>query len=216
MRELKHIALSLNLFLFSAAYLVAQGPSPARRPDELVLGGTDKGGPYRQIRPLSLPGGRLLVCVGNAVYMINANGEQQWKYENVPLTSEPAFNAGLNEIAVVMYDLQAVRLDAATGKVKWRSDAVGKGLFAVVSAYERGFLVVVNMSGYRQGGSRVPADSLEYWGESESESWHADFPMDSELVVSGERIYALRHGEDRIYLRPIQTPTARNQGARQR
>lgn len=214
MRKLKQIALIFNLFILGAACLAGQYPSRAQTPVELVLSGTDRGAPAPHIRPLSLSDGKLLVCVGDAVYMINANGEQQWKYENLPLISEPAFNAGLNEIAVVMYDLQAVRLDATTGKIKWRSDFVGKGLFASVAAFERGFLVVVNMGGYREGGSRVPADRLEYWGESQEKSWHVDFPMNSDLVVSGERVYALRRAKDRMYLRPIQMPKPNKDGGR--
>lgn len=214
MRKLKQIALTFSLFSFGSAYLADPYPPRAQTPVELVLSGTDRGAPVHHIRPLSLSDGKLLVCVGDAVYMINANGEQQWKYENLPPTSEPAFNPGLNEIAVVMYDLQAVRLDATTGKIKWRSDSVGKGLYASVSAFERGFLVVVDMGGYREKGSQLPADRLEYWGESQKESWHVDFPIDSELVVSGERAYALRRGKDRIYLRTIQIPRTNKAGDR--
>ena len=206
MRKLEAMILTLNFCFLGTAYCVAHPAPQSRVSKGLVFSGARGGGPPNQLDPISLPDGRLIVSVGNTVYMIDAGGKQQWKYENETLTSEPAFNSGLNEVAVVMYDLQAVKLDATTGKVKWKSDTVGRGLFTSVHAYGHGFLVLVNMSGYRENGSDVPADRLEYWGEPERESWHVDFPQDAEVVVNGKKVYALRRTADRMYLREIQIP----------
>jgi len=142
--------------------------------------------------------------VGDTVYMLDADGKQLWKYKNAVLTTEPAYSSARDEVAVVMYDLQAVRLDATTGKVKWKAESAGKGLYLSVSAYDQGFVVVVDMAGYRQRGSHLPPDQLEYWGKSNNDSWSVDFPQGAELVVSGNKIYALRRSGEQVRMLEIQ------------
>src|SRR5580765_6385044 len=102
--------------------------------------------PSTRLRPVVLPDGRVLLSIADTIYMLDTEGRQIWRFgtssANETLTAEPAFNANRNEIAVVGYDLLFVRLDANTGKVKWKADTVGRGTFASVTAYESGFLVV--------------------------------------------------------------------------
>ncbi|MGA2649836.1 MAG: PQQ-binding-like beta-propeller repeat protein [Terracidiphilus sp.] len=171
--------------------------------------------PEERIGPVALPDGRLLLSRFGTVYMLDAQGKQLWKYEtdseNESLTSEPAYNAETNEIGIVGYDLLFVRLDAATGKEKWRATTVGGASFIHVAAYGRGFLVVVNMAHYRENARmehlkyRDP-DRLEYWGEAEDDEWIADFPIGARLLVNGKQIYAIwrvRGGVKLSALRPV-------------
>jgi hypothetical protein len=109
-----------------------------------------------------------------------------------------------------MYDLQAVKLSAATGEVLWKADSVGRGTYSKVCAYAQGFLVLVDMSGYRQNGNESPANRLQYWGSAEKDFWDTDFPQASEPVISGNKIYAMRRSQDQIILQEIQTPRAEN------
>jgi hypothetical protein len=170
--------------------------------------------PSAELHPVVLPDGRLILSVADTVYMLDANGQQLWKYStesaSETLTSDPAFNAERNEVAIVGFDLLFVRLDATTGKVIWRADTVGRATFASVMAYEKGFLVVVDMSGYRRNGSSPIPDTLDYWGESEKDFWSIDFPPHAELVVSGKRIYALRRNKEKLRLQELQPPKATN------
>jgi hypothetical protein len=202
-------AIILSIYVLGAAHLSAQTPGQSHGSNDLVFQGAQSTWPVHQLRPLLLSDGRMVLSVANTVYMLDANGKQLWKYANETLTSEPAFNAARNEVAVVMYDLQAVRLDGTTGKVKWKADSVGRGVFASVSSYGKGFLVVVDMSGYREAGgpaSPTSPDRLEYWGESENDFWYIDFPRHADLVVNGKTVYALHHSADGVHLRTIHVP----------
>jgi hypothetical protein len=180
--------------------------------DELVLTRTNKESfPSERIRPVVLPDGRMIVSVADTVYMLSPKRRVLWKYANAELTSEPVFNAGLNEVAVVGYDLLFVRLDAATGKVKWKADSNGGALFAEVRAYGKGYLVVVNMTAYREkdkdlGLRPSTPDGLDYWGESEEDFWTIAFPTNAELVVDGKRVFALRRRASQVRLQELHIP----------
>ena len=150
--------------------------------------------------------------------MLDASGKQLWKYitGGETLTSEPSYNAETNEIGVVGYDLLFVRLDAATGKEKWRAKTVGGGVFTTVAAYGRGFLVVVDMTSYRQKwkdahikGSQP--DQLVYWGETEDDEWIAKFPIGAELLVNDKHIYSVRRIRDGVQLRELQPASGKQQ-----
>jgi outer membrane protein assembly factor BamB len=203
------VALALLSSYISGAWNIsAQAQGKHYASSDLVFRGTQRTWPAHEIRPLPLPDGRLVLSIANAVYMLDAHGKQLWKYENETLTSEPAFNAITNEIAVVMHDLQAVRLDATTGKVKWKAESAGRGGFARVLPYVKGFLVVVDMSGYRGPEDRSTSDRLEYWGESESDFWYIDFPNHAELVVNEKKFYALIRRQTDLRLRELHPPSA--------
>jgi hypothetical protein len=180
-------------------------------PRELEFGRTHSPqAPTKKLRPVVLPDGRVVLSVADTVYMLDADGRQLWKFgtasANETLTSEPAFNAGRNEVAIVGNDLLFVRLDATTGKVKWKADTVGRATFASVTAYESGFLVVAEMSGYRSDKTST-SDRLEYWGASEEDSWSIAFPIGAELVVTGKKIYALRRGSGMLRVQELHSPT---------
>lgn len=194
--------------LFFATIHFSQSSYNAHPPSELSLEGTrDLTLPSAKIHPLVLPDGRLLVGVADTIYMLGPNGTVQWKYstQGIPLTSDPAFNFERNEIAIVGYDLFLARLDGTTGKLKWKLGANGRGLFQNVAAYEKGFLVVTNMSGYRENGVPGP-DKLDYWGATEKEFWSIGFPAHAELVVAGKRIFGLRRNKGIVRLKELHIP----------
>src|SRR5579864_8071402 len=183
--------------------LFAQSTAKPNSLGELVLHGKQTIWPTQKLRPVVLPDGRMLVSVADSVYMLDASGKQLWKYEHQTLAAEPAFNAARNEIAVVMYDLVFVRLDATTGEVKWTAPSVGRAAFRGVSAYENGFLIVVDMSGYRNKLSPKVSDRLEYWGDSDKDFWYIDFPQRAELLVDGKKLYALFRDQDELRLKEL-------------
>ncbi|HKF50365.1 MAG TPA: PQQ-binding-like beta-propeller repeat protein [Terracidiphilus sp.] len=178
--------------------------------------------PDERIGPVALPDGRLLLSRFGTVFMLDATGKQLWKYEtdseNESLTSEPAYNAETNEIGIVGYDLLFVRLDAATGKEKWRASTVGDAVFTRVTAYGRGFLVVVNMAHYRENDRMEhlkyrTSDRLEYWGETKDVEWSADFPIGAQLLVSGKQIYACWRVRGGLKLRALRQVSTQRQSA---
>jgi PQQ-like domain len=167
--------------------------------------------PTKRLHPVVLPDGRVILSIADTIYMLDAEGSQLWKFgtasANETLTSEPAFNATRNEVAVIGNDLLFVRLDATTGKVKWKADTVRRAAFASVTAYESGFLVVADMGGYRRN-STPTSDRLEYWGSSEEDFWSIAFPLNAELVVTGKKIYALRTGAGTLRVQELHPPKA--------
>jgi hypothetical protein len=174
--------------------------------------------PDERIRPVALPDGRLLLSRFGTVYMLDSSGKQLWKYqtdsENEQLTSEPVYNAETNEIGVVGYDLLFARLDATTGEEKWRASAVGGATFINVAAYGRGFLVLVDMTHYRENDKMVGAkyrspDRLEYYGETEDDEWIADFPIGAQLLVNGKHIYSVLRTHGELHLRELK-PASRH------
>jgi len=176
--------------------------------------------PDERIRPVGLPDGRVIVSRFGTVYMLDAAGKQLWKFEtdgeNVSLSSEPAYNAETNEVGVVGYDLLFVRLDATTGEVKWTAPTVGGAVFLKVVAYGRGFLVLVDMSSYRQKSKQEHSkyrdpDRLEYWGPTEDDEWIADFPIGAELLVNGKQIYAVWRTPGGMRLRALQPASKQRQ-----
>lgn len=197
-----------SLLLASTMTLFAQAVRPPSV-SELVLRRTHPSSlPAKKLHPVKLPDGRLLISCSDTAYMLDPSGKQLWKYSTPggeTLTGEPAFNAEINEVGIVANDLIFVRLDASSGTLKWHSETSGRGEFAQVAAYERGFLVVSDLSGYREnenakGARRQAADKLEYWGPSDEISWYTDFPIGAELVVNRGEIYSLRWhaGEARL------------------
>jgi outer membrane protein assembly factor BamB len=200
---------SIILSLFS----LSQGKENATPRTGIVLERTTNNAfPSADIKPVVLADGRIVVGVGDTVYLLAPNGTVLWKYATAAgetLTSEPAFNSAQNEIAVVGNDLLFVRLDARTGKLKWKAEAEGRGRFSRIVAYQNGYLVVVDMFGYRENS---PADNqpdrLEYWKDPEEQSWTTDFPVGAELVVDGSRIYSLSRGKDKVRLRELKIPHA--------
>jgi hypothetical protein len=130
------------------------------------------------------------------------------------LNAEPVFNAAQNEIALVGIDLLFVRLDAATGELKWKADTLGRAGFTDIAAYGNGYLVHVDMSGYREnekglGRKKPTPDQLYYWGESEKDGWSIDFPIGADLLVDGKVIYAVRHIRGEVRLRVMHPPAVR-------
>ncbi len=192
---------------------ISSKPNPA---EELVFRSTNfHMPPPRRLHPVVLPDGGLLISVGDTVYKVDIEGKLSWKFSGgIGLTSEPAFNLDQNEIAVIGYDLLFVRLDANSGKTKWKAPTVGRAVFSAIAPYGKGYLVVADMSGYRENekglGLKEPTlDRLEYWGESEKDFWSIAFPIGAELVVNGKKIYALRNVRGVIRLRKLYPPGTR-------
>lgn len=209
----------LVIALFAAATLAPAQPKPTPErhfgPEVTFTPQKMDDFPDKKIRAIALPDGRILLSRFGTVYMLDASGKQLWKYqtdnENEQLTAEPAYNAETNEIGIVGSDILFARLDATTGEEKWRATTVGAAEFIHVAAYGKGFLIVVDMSGYRekekefgiQNSKGSEPDQLEYYGETEDDFWSAEFPVGAQLLVNGQHIYAVRRTRIAMHLREL-------------
>jgi len=194
-------------------------------PGELDLSSTHsrerwRGTPQR-VPPLFLPDGRMVVVAADSVYMLSQEGKQLWKYaigegKDPEKVYDEGFGAGLavmeiafqparNELALVCEDNLSVRLDAATGKLKWLNEEMGPGEDLGVIAYGEGFLWRDN-NGFGSG-------DLSY--REEDGEWAIETPDDPEIFVNGdkiyciERIYSRKTGRYRILLRELHPPLHR-------
>src|SRR5208282_1612096 len=119
------------------------------------------------------------------------------------------FHPALNEIALIGYDLTFDRLDAQTGRLKHRADVNGGADFTQVQTYRGGYLVVVDMSTYREKDRIMKTnprslDRLEYYdGSSEDSEWFIDFPIGARLLVAGNELFAVKYRKDSVSLQPI-------------
>ncbi len=214
------------IFVLFAASVLAPAQSLQSTPErhfgpELTFKTEGSGDwPDEHIRPVALPDGRLLLSRFGTVYMLDATGKQLWKFEtgsgNESLTAEPAYNAATNEIGVVGYDLLFVRLDATSGKVKWTAPMVGGATLISVAAYGHGFLVLVDMTSYREKSKQENSkyrspDRLEYWGQAEDDEWTADFPIGAQLLVNGKQIYAVWRVSGGLKLRSLHPESKQGQ-----
>jgi outer membrane protein assembly factor BamB len=162
--------------------------------------------PAFDIDPLTFSDGRMLVTVQNKLYMISQDGQVAWTYSpNVPISAQPVFRPDRNEIGLVGLDLTFVRLDAATGKEIWRARANGRANFADLKPYRDGYVVLTDRAGYRDSGNPELPDRLSYWGVA-NDTWSVDFPRGARLAVAGDRIYAIRFGDDVVVqeIRPLE------------
>lgn len=165
----------------------------------------------KPIAPTVLPNGNILLTVGDSVCMVDSKGKQLWIYATgESILAAPAFNPRLNEVAVIGFDLYFARLDAVTGKLKWKADSVGRALFRQIESFSDGYLLVVDMQGYREKEKdfKVPAaqDRLEFWGPTRRASWSVSFPQGAKLLVIEKRIYAVFSSIDRMTLHEIVLP----------
>lgn len=182
------------LLCVSAVEPIAQTPDvsqSARSSGDLILRSTNSSQcPVTRVAPQVLPDGRMLLGVSDTVYLVGADGTVTWKFvtkgleQALTLAAPPAFNLRTNEIGVIGCDLFFVRLDATTGTEKWRTHVNGSSEYRQIAPYGSGFLLVISSHG---------EDELQYWGDSEEEFRQTDFPSGATLIVSGEKIFAVRN-----------------------
>jgi hypothetical protein len=141
-----------------------------------------------QIPPIVISNNRLLVPVGDLLYMLDAEKRIVWKYSVEP-----------NQVYDVRADSRGIYLAVsdglfrvldADGKEIWGNFMNGSAQYSQIAPYKEGLLVVINMWGYRQKGLKSE-DFVEYW-QNRKRLWRRDFPQEARLEVWGEKVLALK------------------------
>jgi hypothetical protein len=79
--KLVHINIcAIGAFLLAAMSLTGQTGGP-HGSSELRFRGTHEGWPSRDVQPVSLPNGRLVLSIGDSVYLLDHDGRQVWKIQ---------------------------------------------------------------------------------------------------------------------------------------
>lgn len=171
------------------------------------------GGSTKEIAPLEVQHGQLLVTVGNTIYMLGREGKVLWQHStgpNAPLTAQPVYRSDRNEVALIGADLTFQRLNGTTGALLWTANVSGAGSYTDLRPYRGGYLVLTNMTAYRERaiaiGEKGPPilDILDYWDvENDDRDWSVPFPIGAKLAIVGQRIYAVVYKANTVILDEI-------------
>jgi hypothetical protein len=172
-------------------------PSPARNEWDSVP----------QIPPLFVSTDRVLLTVGNTVYMVDSHRRVVWQWpagkpDWWPFNTAQPLVIG-DRVYVVGMDLTYVALDLNTGKEKWHDSSCGRGTYAQLAKFGGDqHLLLVDMSGYEL----TDKDRLEAYDMKNNELWDVDFPRGATLQVWNGKIYAVSRASDSIKLQEIKPP----------
>ncbi len=161
-----------------------------------------------KVEPLA--DGRLLVGLGDTLYMLDSAFNIQWRYKPNWIIFDFAFVESTGLIYGAAGDSVLFIVEAATGKQLWARGYNGRAGFVQAVPYGRDeCLIIHSMAGYRE--------SLDEWKNARrffdrdgviayrgtKRLWAADWPPDAELVVGGDNIYAVTKTDAGIYVRKI-------------
>jgi hypothetical protein len=157
-----------------------------------------------------LPGGDLLVNVGDTLYRLNAEQHVVWRHHTAQLIFDFAYVESTNLIYGTAGDNVMFVLNAANGKVLTGESRNGSAAFGTVENYgEDMCLVTDNFEIYRERGRAAGIepmkDGITCWRGTKI-LWHLEFPPDAELVVSGKSILAVTKSTKAIYINEIVPP----------
>jgi len=141
------------------------------------------------LRPLALSSNRLLVPVGDTLYMLDAESKGVWEYSFEPNIIFDFIATPEGTIYIAVSDGGLIALDTS-GKKVWHNFMCGSANYSQLKNYGGGFLVVVSMEGYREYRNSNSEDILEFWKGGKS-LWSKEFPRKAELFVWGDKILAV-------------------------
>ena len=153
------------------------------------------------LRPLALPANRLLVPVGNTLYLLDAGNKVVWEHSFEPNVILDFIAAPDGTIYVAVSDGLLFGLDAS-GKEAWGSSICGSANRTQLKNYGDGFLAVISMENYRAFKGSDSEDLLEFWKDRKV-VWSKEFPRQAELFVWGDKILAVTRTKDGKEIREI-------------
>ena len=125
--------------------------------------------------------------------MLDANSRVRWEFSVEPNIFYHLRADAQGKVYLAISDGLFKVLDAE-GKELWSNFMNGSAQFSQIGPYKEGLLVVVNMWGYRQKGSKSE-DQIEYW-QNRKPAWTKSFPQDARLEVWGEKIFAVKQTKE--------------------
>ena len=141
------------------------------------------------VAPIAASSNRLLVPVGDTLYMLDDKNRSVWGYSVEPNIIFDVAVDSKGIIYMAVSDGLLIALNASGEKV-WGNFMNGSANYTQVEGYNDGFLAVVDMEGYRAKGSNSE-DRLEFWKDKRVE-WSKEFPRGAKLQVWGNKILAMK------------------------
>lgn len=200
------IILLLVLAVSGFGISLFQGKAPEAKPVIVKLKYNGEDEPTKvndDLRPLVVSANRMLVPVGDTLYMLDAKNQVVWNYSFEPNIIFDVLTTPEGTIYAAASDGLLIALDAA-GKRVWGNDGMcGSGNYTQLANYEGGFLTVLSMEAYRAGKSSNAEDILAFWKDRKV-VWSKAFPRGAELFVWGGKVLAVTRTKDGREIREIQ------------
>ena len=176
--------------------------------------GLEKGEERRLLsdsKVLPLSDGRLLVGLGDTLYMLDGKRRVQWKHRPSWMIWDFAVVESTGLVYGTGGDNVMFILEVDTGRSLYSIGRNGKAAYGQVAPFGKDMcLITDNFVGYRQGSQWIETDfvmpdGITAWRGTEA-LWTLDFPPDAELVVTGDRVFAVTKTDKRIYVKEIIPP----------
>ena len=141
------------------------------------------------IAPIAISSDRLLVPVGDMLYMLDSNNRIVWDYPFEPNIIRDVMVDPNGDIYVTASEALILVLNSS-GKEIWRTGmSSGSASYGQIKSFAKGFLVIVDMEAYRMKGANSE-DILEFW-QDRKQRWSKPFPRGAKLLIAGNRILAV-------------------------
>ena len=163
---------------------------------------------------LPLSDGRLLAGLGDTLYMLDQRKHIEWKYKPSWILWDFAVVESMGLVYGGAGDGIMFILDSSTGKRLYSHFQNGKADHLQVEPFGEDICLITNsMAGYRDALDEwtlgklnmIEPDEITAWRGTEA-LWSMDFPPDADLVVRGDKIYAVTKTDKSIYVREIIPP----------
>jgi hypothetical protein len=141
------------------------------------------------VPPIPMSSDRLLIPVGDTLYMLDSNNRIAWDYPFEPNVIRDVMVDAKEDIYITASEALILVLNSS-GKEIWRTGmSTGSAWYTQIKSYGDGFLVIVDMQAYREKGSKSE-DILEFW-KDRKQQWSKPFPRGAKLQIAGTRILAI-------------------------
>lgn len=169
---------------------------------------------FKAAKVLPLSDGRLLAGLGDTLYMLDQRKHIEWKYKPSWILWDFAVVESMGLVYGGAGDGIMFILDSTTGKRLYGHFQNGKADHLQVEPFGEDICLITNsMAGYRDALDEwtlgklnmIETDGITAWRGTEA-LWSMDFPPDADLVVRGDKIYAVTRTDKSIYVREIIPP----------
>jgi hypothetical protein len=172
---------------------------------------------FAEAKIVPLSDGRLLCGLGDTLYMLSSKRRVEWKYVPSSLVMDFAVVESTGLVYGTAADNVMFILDASNGKRLYVNGRNGKFAYGQAAPFGKDMcLITDSLVGYREAleewrygqAEAVEIDGITAWRGTEA-LWSVAFPPDADLVVNGDRIYAVTRTDKSIYVREITPPRHR-------
>ena len=160
----------------------------------------------------------MLVGVGDNLYLLDDKRKIEWKLPVPQTLYDFAAIESTGLVYITAGDNTMLIAELASGKKIFWDGRNGSAAYGQVAAYGKDqCLILDNYEGYRMKMSEEEKTDPKWWTpelmgdgitawRGTKQLWHRDFPPDAELLVKGNKIYAVTKTRTNIYIREISVP----------